>query len=220
MPTWVKHFLLKGIEMGVGNRRGRPPSYDLDEVLDAAIRVFWTKGYEGASLDDLTNAMRLNRPSLYARFGNKHGLFLAALDRYIETHFGALMSSLMQEGEIRIGVEKNFTEIIRLVTTEEGPRGCLIASVAAEIAERDDEVRDKIANHYTQAEAYLEQRLAEEGHGRKSGGAVPGVTGAMIVSAGLSFAAYARLGASRSKLEEIAHGYINSFFALPPSKEA
>lgn len=205
--------------MSGAKQRGRPPSYALDEVLDAAIGVFWAKGYEGASLDDLTNAMGLNRPSLYARFGNKHGLFLAALDRYIETRFGALVSSLMEEGDIRIGVEKNFKEIIRLVTTEDGPKGCLIASVAAEMAERDDEVREKIANHYAQAEAYLDHRLAEDGYRRQSDETAPTVTGAMIVSAGLSFSARARLGASRDKLEEIAHGYVSSFFAAAPSKE-
>lgn len=204
--------------MSGAKRKGRPPSYDLDEVLDAAIGVFWAKGYEGASLDDLTNAMGLNRPSLYARFGNKHGLFLAALDRYIETHFGALVSSLVQEGDIRMAVEKNFKEIIRLVTSEDGPKGCLIASVAAEVAERDNEVREKIANHYAQAEAYLDERLAEDGYRRQSDGASPTITGAMIVSAGLSFSARARLGASRSKLEEIAQGYVSSFFAAAPLK--
>ena len=206
--------------MSDAKRRGRPPSYDLDEVLDAAIGVFWAKGYEGASLDDLTNAMGLNRPSLYARFGSKHGLFLAALDRYIETYFASLVSSLMQEDDISTAIERNYREIIRLVTSEDGPRGCLVSSVAVEVAERDDAVREKIANHYAQAEAYLDERLAEGGYGRLSDGAAPTVTGAMIVSAGLSFSARARLGASRSKLEEIAQGYVSSFFAAVPSRPA
>src|SRR6476620_3388960 len=63
-------------------RRGRPRTFDADRALARALDVFWRKGYEGASLPDLTRAMRINRPSLYAAFGNKEALFRRALDRY------------------------------------------------------------------------------------------------------------------------------------------
>src|ERR1700730_17340156 len=61
---------------------GRPRSFDLDKALDAAMQVFWRKGYEGASLSDLTQAMGINRPSLYAAFGDKETLFRKAPERY------------------------------------------------------------------------------------------------------------------------------------------
>src|SRR3954447_7401012 len=64
--------------------RGRPREFDASEALDRALEVFWRKGYEGTSLDDLTRAMGINRPSLYAAFGNKEELFKKALDRYAE----------------------------------------------------------------------------------------------------------------------------------------
>jgi AcrR family transcriptional regulator len=64
-------------------RLGRPRSFDIDGALDRALRVFWRKGYEGASLSDLTKAVGVNRPSLYAAFGDKEALFRKALDRYL-----------------------------------------------------------------------------------------------------------------------------------------
>src|SRR5690242_2106841 len=63
---------------------GRPRSFDADKALDAAMQIFWHKGYEGASLSDLTEAMGINRPSLYAAFGDKESLFRKALARYAE----------------------------------------------------------------------------------------------------------------------------------------
>src|SRR6185312_6508146 len=63
-------------------KRGRPRAFDAERALDRALNVFWRKGYEGASLPELTKAMGINRPSLYAAFGNKEALFKKALDRY------------------------------------------------------------------------------------------------------------------------------------------
>src|SRR6266478_1585181 len=75
--------------MGMKSKRqaastvGRPRAFDTDKALDRAMKVFWRKGYEGASLPDLTRAMGINRPSLYAAFGNKESLFRKAIDRYV-----------------------------------------------------------------------------------------------------------------------------------------
>ena len=65
---------------------GRPRAFDMDQALDRALDVFWRKGYEGASICDLTAAMGINPPSLYAAFDNKEGLFRKALDRYAAMH--------------------------------------------------------------------------------------------------------------------------------------
>ena len=65
---------------------GRPRAFDMDQALERALDVFWRKGYEGASICDLTAAMGINPPSLYAAFGNKEGLFCKALDRYAAMH--------------------------------------------------------------------------------------------------------------------------------------
>src|SRR6266481_7661384 len=75
---------------------GRPRAFDPDVALDHAMHVFWAKGYEGAALSDLTAAMRINRPSLYAAFGNKEQLFSKVLDRYMDgplAYFGTALAA-------------------------------------------------------------------------------------------------------------------------------
>src|SRR5919106_4393971 len=74
-----QHFLKE-----VAVPSGRTRQFDLDEALDRALEVFWARGYEGATLPELTKVMGINRPSLYAAFGNKEQLFRRALDRYVD----------------------------------------------------------------------------------------------------------------------------------------
>jgi AcrR family transcriptional regulator len=199
------------MEIKLKQPRGRPQSFELDQVLDAAVLVFWSNGYEGASLDDLTKAMGINRPSLYAKFGNKHGLFLAAIDRYIETISAPQSLPLAQEADIKAAVAGYFREIVRTVTTANRPAGCLIASVACEVAERDTDLRAKIAPLLDQAESFIDARLEAEGYG-KDRDPEARVTGAMVVVAGLGFAPRARLGATRKSLNKIADGLVHQFF--------
>jgi len=200
--------------------KGRPLSFDLDAVLDAAVLVFWSKGYEGASLDYLTEAMGINRPSLYAKFGNKHQLFLEAIDRYIDTISRPQSLPLVQETNIVEAVSGYYREIIKSVTGDGRPQGCLIASVATEIAERDEDVRRKVSATLGAAEDFIDTRLSAEGHGAESDTRQAPVTGAMIVAAGLSFAPRARLGASRQELNAIADGYVQRFFDSDPKQSS
>ena len=80
-----------------GVQKGRPRGFDAAEALDKALHVFWQRGYEGTSLSDLTEAMGINRPSLYAAFGNKEELFRRALDRYVEKGPGAVYRKALAE---------------------------------------------------------------------------------------------------------------------------
>ena len=80
--------------------KGRPPSIDLVAALDAAVLTFWEKGYEGASLTDLTQSMKISRPSLYSGFGDKAKLFDAALIRYAQTIASAPMIAFEAEPDI------------------------------------------------------------------------------------------------------------------------
>jgi AcrR family transcriptional regulator len=111
--------------------KGRPREFDVDEALAAALRVFWSKGYEGASLSDLTEAMGITRPSLYAAFGNKESLFRKALDLY-EREKLAYVGEALEAPTSRAVAERLLRGALEMQTQECDPKGCLrvISSVA------------------------------------------------------------------------------------------
>ena len=111
--------------------KGRPREFDIDEALAAALWVFWSKGYEGASLTDLTESMGITRPSLYAAFGNKETLFRKALDLY-EREKLAYMRSALDAPTARGVAERLLRGAMENQCSECEPRGCLgvISSVA------------------------------------------------------------------------------------------
>ena len=111
--------------------RGRPREFDVDEALTAALRVFWSKGYEGASMTDLTDAMGITRPSLYAAFGNKEALFRKALDLY-EREKLCYMGQALEAPTARGVAERLLTGSLANQTSGDDPKGCLgvISSVA------------------------------------------------------------------------------------------
>jgi len=111
--------------------KGRPREFCVDQALAAALRVFWTKGYEGASLTDLTEAMGITKPSLYAAFGNKEALFHKALDLY-EAEKLQYMRVALDQPTAREVAECLMRGALEAQTSTSGPRGCLgvIHSVA------------------------------------------------------------------------------------------
>jgi AcrR family transcriptional regulator len=111
--------------------KGRPREFCTDAALTAALRVFWSKGYEGASLTDLTEAMGITRPSLYAAFGNKEALFRKALDLY-EREKQAYMGQAMDAPTARGVAERLLHGALEMQTSGCDPRGCMgvINSVA------------------------------------------------------------------------------------------
>src|SRR5271169_1002830 len=116
---------------------GRPREFDRDAVLQRAMQVFWAKGYEAASLDDLCDATRLNRSSLYAAFGDKRALFLETIDRYGDRAVVRISDALSRPLPIRKLLTTFLTETIDLIVAGPGSTGCFIGNCAAEVARHD-----------------------------------------------------------------------------------
>ncbi len=137
-------------------RPGRPRAFDPDAALERAMHVFWAKGYEGAALSDLTRAMRINRPSLYAAFGNKEELFRKVLDRYVDgplAYFGKALTA----PNARDVIEQIFFGAARMASDPRLPAGCLMVQGA--LACGDASVRKETAGRRATSEVALRRRL-------------------------------------------------------------
>jgi AcrR family transcriptional regulator len=152
-------YLLIGMKsISAPAARGRPRAFDPDATLERAMHVFWAKGYEGASLSDLTRAMRINRPSLYAAFGNKEELFRKVLDRYVNgplAYFGEALSA----PKARDVIEQIFLGAAKMAGDPMFPSGCLMVQGALAVGNAADSVRNEAAARRGAAEVALRRRL-------------------------------------------------------------
>ncbi len=127
---------------------GRPKEFERDEVLARARDVFWARGYDGSSLDDLTEAMGIGRGSLYNEFGDKHSLFIEALDRYRRERGALIREALETASSARDGIEAVFRGTVKGLWTDEGRRGCLLVNSTAELAASDPAVASRAAEAF------------------------------------------------------------------------
>jgi AcrR family transcriptional regulator len=137
---------------------GRPRTFDIDEALDIALGVFWRQGYEGTSIDDLTKAMGINRPSLYCAFGNKEELFRKALDRYAEGP-AALYREALGKSTAREVAEWLLRGIAEALGDPRNPRGCLTVRAVLSCGEEADPIRCELNARRAATEAALRDRL-------------------------------------------------------------
>jgi AcrR family transcriptional regulator len=138
--------------------KGRPREFDVEKALDRALKVFWRKGYEGASLSQLTKAMGINRPSLYAAFGDKEELFRKALDRYAEGP-AAYVRAALDEPTARGVAERLLGGTIDVLTDPRNPRGCLMVQGALACGEAAESVRRELASRRAAVEGALRRRF-------------------------------------------------------------
>src|SRR5258708_966795 len=148
-PRWTNPCQMVYLPIGMkaetaAAQRGRPRAFDPDAALDRAMHVFWAKGYEGASLSNLTRAMGINRPSLYAAFGNKEQLFRKVLDRYMDGQ-AAYFGKALAARKARDVIEQIFLGAANMASDPRTPAGCLVVQGALACGEAARSVRKEIA---------------------------------------------------------------------------
>jgi AcrR family transcriptional regulator len=186
-----------------GTRLGRPRAFDPDEALEAALRVFWKKGYEGTALSDLTAAMGINRPSIYATFGNKEALFRKALDRYNAQMTGYTAEAL-KEPTARAVTERLLLGAADMLSSQENPKGCLMVQGALACGDEADPIRKELIARRATGEAALRERFERaKVEGDLPVGAVPGDLARYVVAVMHGMSVQSAGGASRGELQGV-----------------
>ncbi|GGF42099.1 TetR family transcriptional regulator [Aliidongia dinghuensis] len=162
--------------------RGRPREFDTDAAVKRAMGVFWSCGYHGTSLPDLLEATNLSRGSLYAAFGDKHGLFLRALDRYIDDALARLDSELDPRNDALAGLRTYLAGYVDRTSGIGGKRGCLVVATAMELAAHDTEVEQRIRRVFERMETRLTEALTRaQAAGQLADGVEPATAARMLL---------------------------------------
>ena len=191
--------------------RGRPRTFDNDAVLDKAIAVFWRKGFDGASLDDLSEAMGIGRPSIYCAFGDKDRLFMQCLNRYVATVCAPPLERLLGSTDLKSAIYEFLSGFAENATRDSEHPGCLLSVVAATVV--NPAVKSYVASQFAQAESAIAQRLQTD----VVAGALPPnfnsrLAARRVTDAILSIGARAAHGAIREDLERDAHDVADLIF--------
>ena len=179
--------------------RGRPRSFDERYALEKAIQVFWSKGYDGVTIDDLVDGMGVGRPSLYAVFGDKRTLFLRALKAYAEKKGARAAKALLSPQALRASLAGFLRHTVESATEEGSAVGCLLVCVAPLVD--DAEVRQLLQNAAAGGVAMVERRFR---HGI-SAGEIPSdfpvaVRASQVIDLSKGLTMRAQMGAPRKTL--------------------
>ncbi|WP_321911385.1 TetR/AcrR family transcriptional regulator [Paraburkholderia sp. J11-2] len=186
--------------------RGRPRAYDPEEALARVRDTFWRNGYTGTSLDDLSEATGMNRPSLYGAFGDKHALYLQTLERYVEAGRVAMESALDSALPLREALMRVFDGALGwYLPAHDAARGCLLIGTAAVEAVNDDAVRERLAAGLRTFDKAFERRLrAALAQGELQPSASAPMLARLASAVLHSMALRARAGDSRASLRAMA----------------
>ena len=187
-------------------RRGRPRAYDPEAALLRATDSFWRSGYAGTSLDEIAAATGMNRPSLYAAFGDKHALYLKALAAYWKLAFAEMRAPLAADLALDEALMRAYDGALAIYFSGDGrPRGCFVIGTAVTEAVEDSEIRESLAAGFHMFDTDFEARLrAARETGELKADADPAALAVVATATMHTIAIRARAGAPRAELREIA----------------
>ena len=191
---------------------GRPREFDIDQALDRAMNVFWAKGYEGTSLQDLLEATDIARGSLYKAFKDKHSIYLAALDRYdrtvVQRAIDLLRDAELGDGAVRIRLF--LEDACDAVARRRDRRGCLLCNAAVDQAPSDPETQAKVVAMLKRLERAIGMALKES---KRAGGWMEkrrGQAALMVTNAYMGLRVLARAGYAAAELQTIVDATLQS----------
>lgn len=193
------------VQKKVARTRGRPRAYDPDSALTGARDAFWRQGYSGTSLEVLSDATDMNRPSMYAAFGDKRALYLQTLDRYTAQANEAVARALDRAHSLAEGLRRFYDNALSIYFESGGsPRGCYLIGTATTEARADPEVGAKLLESLRGFERALEARIRDAKTAGELDAAADPAALAMIASSVLhSIAVRSRAGESRASLKAL-----------------
>jgi TetR/AcrR family transcriptional regulator, transcriptional repressor for nem operon len=195
----------------------RTKEFRPEEALDAAMHLFWLKGYGATSMRDLLDGMGIGRGSFYDTFGDKHALFLAALDRFEEARTSWVDEAL--DGSGMDGIEEVFRRTVAGMTGSEPRRGCLLANTAVELAPRDPEVAARISRYVRRTEEAFAGALVRAGEaGEIPADRNPRALARFLVSNLHGLRVLARAGTDRRTLEDAARVALEALRQRPDTQ--
>jgi TetR/AcrR family transcriptional regulator, copper-responsive repressor len=201
-------------------RRGRPRAYDPDDALARAVDAFWDAGFAATSLDELTLATGMNRPSLYGAFGDKQALYGKALDLYRARTREALGKAFRGDDPLRITLRKVYDTAISIyLSGDHGARGCSIIGTAVTQAVTDPDTRAALADTLGEIDDAFAGRIARaQRNGELSKDADPAKLAKLASAILYSLTIHARAGQERSELEAIAAAAVDVVCGSPEGK--
>ena len=187
-------------------RRGRPRAYDPQAALLRAMDTFWRTGYAGTSLDEISAATGMNRPSLYAAFGDKRALYLEALAHYWQLAFADMRAAFAEDLPLDEALLRVYDGALSIYFSGDGrPRGCFVIGTAVTEAVEDAEIRSSLAAGFQTFDADFEQRFrAAIEQGELKGDADPAALAIIATATMHTIAIRARSGTPRDDLRALA----------------
>jgi len=183
----------------------RPREFDVNAALEHAMDVFWSKGYEATSLDDLCEATGLSRSSLYATFGNKRDLLLQTVDRYVERRTPNIRAVLSRQPNIHKGIAALLREFIDQIVSGAGRRGCFLGNCAAELPRSDRTALARVRRGLARTEETFREALARAAaHGELPVGADVDALARFLTASFQGLRLVGKVNPDRAILEDIA----------------